>query len=216
MCKKLNIKKGDRYGKLIVLEELDTIRIPSGQTNRVFKCLCDCGNNTNVRLVHLSRGRTISCGCLIGRNKNKSENDIYIRKIWRAIQYRTKSNYADRRLYYDKGVVVCYEWINDYDSFYFWAKENGLKKGLHIDRIDGNGDYEPKNCRVVSPTVNANNRFNTFMVNYKGVNQPFMPLLRDMGLLKNEGAIRGRVKRGWSVDKAIDTPIRQGRYNKKK
>ena len=211
---KLDIRIGDKFNQLTVLKELPRKVLPSGQTNRTFLCVCDCGKQKEVRLVHLSRGRIKSCGCLKRVSNTKSET--YIRKIWRAIKYRTQPNYCERHLYYDKGIRVCEEWLNNYDSFKKWAETNELKKGYHIDRIDGNKGYNPNNCRVVTPTVNANNRENTFYVYYKGKKRALMMLLREKGLLENDGAIRGRIKRGWSVEKAIDTPIRKSNYVRSK
>lgn len=46
--------EGQRYGRLIVLEQVDSIK---------YKCLCDCGNITVVRGYNLHSGTTKSCGC---------------------------------------------------------------------------------------------------------------------------------------------------------
>ena len=42
-------------------------------------------------------------------------------------------------------------------SFVDWAKNNGYKKGMFIDRINPNGNYEPSNCRFVNAIINARN-----------------------------------------------------------
>lgn len=46
---------GNRYGRLLVLAE-------GGK--RSVRCRCDCGSEKEVRIYHLRRGRTQSCGCL--------------------------------------------------------------------------------------------------------------------------------------------------------
>ena len=211
---KLDIINGSKYGNFEVLEELPRLRLPSGQTNRVFMCSCICGRLKKIRLGHLTRCKINSCGCLNIKKKFKTEEDKYIRKIWRAIKYRTCSNYHEKHLYFEKGVRVCDEWINNYDSFYKWAIDNNLKKGLQIDRIDSNGNYEPSNCRVVTPVVNCNNRENTFRVKYNNKESAFMMLIREKGLLDSAGTIRARIKRGWSIIDAINTPIRKGNYKR--
>ena len=141
-----------------------------------------------------------------------SKEKQYIRKIWRAIKYRTAENYFQKHLYYDKGVIVCELWLNNYSSFESWALFNGLKKGTHIDRIDSNGCYEPNNCRVVTPIENANNKKNTFFVDYKGEKVAYHILLRKLNKIDSSRTIRRRIERGWTHTRAIDTPIRKGNW----
>jgi len=57
--------------------------------------------------------------------------------------------------YRGKGIKVCDEWINDIAGFCKWAVDNGWKKGLTIDRINSNGDYEPSNCRFITRSENS-------------------------------------------------------------
>lgn len=54
MADLVDLKK--KYGKLTILRELEVFRLPSGQTNRVFECLCECNNIKRVRWLHLKRG----------------------------------------------------------------------------------------------------------------------------------------------------------------
>ncbi len=66
-----------------------------------------------------------------------------------------KSNY---KWYGAKGVTVCDEWSgNKSEAFINWALSNGYREGLEIDRIDGNGNYEPRNCRWVTKYENIKN-----------------------------------------------------------
>lgn len=203
---KIDVNNGDVYGNLKIVKELKPLKTPSGQTNRYFLCACSCGNEKKVRLGHIRSGQITSCGCVYGFSKTEEER--YIRKIWRAIKYRTAPNYSESHLYYDKGVRVCGDWLNNYNNFKNWALENGLKKGLHIDRINGDKGYSPINCRVVTPTENANNRYNTAKVFYKGKEYPFMDLCR-IKKIKCDTTIRNRIKRGWTVEDAFDKKVRK-------
>lgn len=60
----------------------------------------------------------------------------------------------------NKEQVEKYEkWRKENPSkFRDWAIENGSKKGLQIDRINNDGNYEPSNCRFVTPLVNTRNK----------------------------------------------------------
>lgn len=55
---------GERFGKLLVLEEIGFITHTSGKRSRIYKCLCDCGNLCEVQHQYLTYGDTKSCGCM--------------------------------------------------------------------------------------------------------------------------------------------------------
>lgn len=211
--KRIELIKGQKFGKLTYIEEAESKRLPSGQINRIAKCLCDCGKTKEVRFLHLVRFRILSCGCIVKKIKGASKNPLS--KIWRAIKYRTAENYFERHLYYDKGIKVCDEWLNSCSSFISWSEKNGYKKGLQIDRIDNSKGYSPENCRWVSQKINVNNRDNTFMVYYDGKNQPITLLLEKLGKRNSYYTIRRRILAGWNHQKAIDTPIKEGNYKRK-
>lgn len=63
--------KGQRFGKLVVLEEAS---IKKEQTGVVWKCLCDCGNISYVISSSLISGNTCSCGCLVSKGNMKIKN----------------------------------------------------------------------------------------------------------------------------------------------
>ncbi len=80
-------------------------------------------------------------------------------KLWQDIRKRCsekcgKKNYP---FYYGAGVRVCAEW-QEFLPFYKWAKANGYRKGLIIDRKDGTKGYGPGNCRWVDVYLSAINR----------------------------------------------------------
>lgn len=49
-------------------------------------------------------------------------------------------------------------------------------------------------------------------VRYNGKNHALIDLIYEKGLIQHTAAIRRRIQRGWSAQKAIDTPINKGRY----
>lgn len=52
---------GKRFGNLVVVEKLESIKYTSGRTATEWKCLCDCGNYTNVITANLNNGHTTHC-----------------------------------------------------------------------------------------------------------------------------------------------------------
>lgn len=62
-----------------------------------------------------------------------------------------------------RGIRVCPEWLNDYQSFRKWALETEYdekkdRKYQSLDRINNDGDYCPSNCRWATMKEQNNNQ----------------------------------------------------------
>ena len=144
--------EGERYGKLVVMEEAEPIYSKTGKMIRRWKCKCDCGNITIVRHGDLRNGSTVSCGCYNYEKESAAKTHGYSRtkpgNVFEGMKQRCNNpknkNYEK---YGGRGIKICTEWLNDPKKFFDWAIKNGYKEGLSIDRIDVNGNYEPDNCR---------------------------------------------------------------------
>jgi hypothetical protein len=68
---------GDRYGRLVVLEEVSRVKYL-----RRYSCVCDCGRIIIAYQCNLRAGKSQSCGCLRDENVSKlfssGENEIII------------------------------------------------------------------------------------------------------------------------------------------
>ena len=61
-------------------------------------------------------------------------------------------------IYGGVGIIVCNEWLNDFEVFLKWSLENGWGKGLTFDRIKSSKNYYPENCRWTTMDVQLANR----------------------------------------------------------
>ena len=84
-----------------------------------------------------------------------------------------KSSYRNFKRWGGRGITVCSEW-HDMNVFFEWAQSNGYAKGLQIDRIDNNGNYEPLNCRFITHKENNNNKSTNVYITHNGVTKTRM------------------------------------------
>jgi len=112
----------------------------------------------------------------------------------------TKSNTGYPR-YGAKGITVCEEWINNPEAFINWALENGFKKGLSIDRIDGTKGYSPDNCRYVTMAEQMRNINCNVKITINGITKILADWSKETGIHRD--TIEGRIRRGLSPEEAI-------------
>lgn len=133
--------------------------------------LCSCGVIFKTRNTQVRQKRTKSCGCLQKevvrkqgyKNKKhghavsgaKKESPTY--NSWRSMIQRCQNDLHISFEYYKKrGIKVCDRWL---DSFQNFLDDMGERpKGMTLDRINNDGNYEPGNCKWSTPKEQANNR----------------------------------------------------------
>ncbi len=134
--------------------------------------------------------------------------------IWSAMIGRCETPSAGSYKWYGgKGVSVCPEWRNSYVKFKAWAKENGYKSNLTIDRIDSGKDYCPENCRWVSMKEQQNNRCNNHIITFNGETHTLSQWAEKIGLAPKTLS-RRIVDKHWSIEKALTTPLNLAKSNK--
>lgn len=112
-------------------------------------------------------------------------------------------NHPKYKNYGARGIKVCDEWNQKYGFYFFykWSMKNGWEKGLSIDRIDNNGNYDPSNCRWTDMMTQANNKRNTILYDYNGNKV----CSRDISILENVDCklLRKELSKGLSVEEAL-------------
>lgn len=163
------VKIGDVFGKLIVIDVHN--RHKKGTS---WLCQCECGNNVikyTSRLLGLNNRRPDkSCGCSENAQNGNVIKYPKIYKAWKSIQDRCYIVDRDNfERFGGKGIRVCDEWLDSFDSFLKWSLENGYSDEFNLNRIDITGNYEPNNCRWSTVYKQMQNR-GMFKNNKTGVN----------------------------------------------
>lgn len=102
--------------------------------------------------------------------------------------------------YGGRGIKVCSAWAR-FSAFREWALENGWRPGLTLDRINGDGDYEPGNCRWATYAEQRRNQPN---VQKDASGRAYVDIAADNGI--SQGAYKCRVRLGWPPHLAATTP----------
>lgn len=216
--KKLN--SGDKFGKLTYIEDAPSVFRDykcHSFIQRMAKCKCDCGNEVVVVLDSLSSGNTKSCGCAkrsVINGGDRKYNPLRLHQlygIWSGMCERCyNKNCHSYRWYGAKGVKICKEWRNDYNSFYYWAINNGWQKGLELDKdIKGSGKlYSPKYCMFVTHAEN-NEAHTKYFIEIKGCVLSAKKIGEAIGV--NPEVIRHRLRNKKPVDDIIKKYIENAR-----
>ena len=142
--------------------------------------------------------------------KGVSEQEIYndrrLRKIWESMLERCEyQKHKHFKTYGGNGITVCKDW-HKYIPFAKWAFSNGYSPELTIDRIDNSKGYAPDNCRWVTYKQQANNKTTNVRLEYNGVSKTMSEWAELLGM--NYTTLKERIRSGWSVEKALETPVR--------
>ena len=206
---------GQRFGNLTVIENVGVNR----WGEKMWRCLCDCGNETIIRGSALRSGKQTSCGC-IGRinmaqahikhgHCKRSEKKPRLYSIYSNLKDRCINPYNKAyKNYGGRGINVCPEWMNDFQAFYDWSMANGYKPGLTIDRIDNDKGYSPNNCRWTTYKVQANNTRRNYIVNFNGCKMTLQQFTDKVSCFSSSG-IKKMLEHGMTAEEIYQRALNE-------
>lgn len=166
---------GKVFGRLTVLGRApeDT---PGGNAKWLVRCSCENHTEFVVSGGSLTSGNTKSCGCYQKERASESsikwktdEEQKIIRRLYHMKDRCYNPSCQDYPEWGGRGIRICDEWLKDPSKFVEWAKANGFKPELSINRIDNNGPYSPSNCEWSSNADQQNNKRNNISFEIDGV-----------------------------------------------
>lgn len=173
-------------------------------------CGCDCGRITTVSGCNLRTGHAKSCGCLKNELIGKAHRTHGLVKIaeykaWGDMKARcyNKKNSGFKN-YGGRGITVCNEWKSSFEAFY---KDMGPKPSPKhsLDRIEVNGNYEPANCKWSTRREQNNNKRNIVILTHEGETKTLLDWSESLNLPHN--TLFMRLRKGWSIERALTTPL---------
>lgn len=144
--------------------------------------------------------------------KDKTEVPRWLlRERWRGMIRRTTDpNHRAYPAYGGRGIKVCERW-QTFDNF---LADMGptFRTGLTLDRIDVNGDYEPGNVQWATAEQQGRNRRDTVLISWRDRTLSIPDWADRLGIPAD--SLSRRLRRGWSVERALVHPVEPGPYTR--
>jgi len=193
---------GKTFGKWKAIELSE--KATSG--NFKWLCECSCGTRKEIDGNSLRSGKSTKCRhCFIPANKTKYSKDS-IHTVWSGMKDRCYNpNHKSYTNYGSRGITICGEWLNNPVKFYDWAYDNGYKKGMSIERIDVNGNYESTNCTFIPLENQSENRRNNHYIIMNGETKTLSEWCRVLSI--NRNTVKSRIRAGMSDVEALTKPV---------
>lgn len=199
---------GARYGRLVVVEEW--VRYPGRRGGWGAMCECECGTRRVVCVHHLVRGTTQSCGCLKLQRarENGSKRTTHrlrhtrVYKSWSSMRERClNQDHKSYRAYGGRGITICDRWLESVVSFRIDMGDP--PRGMSLDRIDVNGNYEPANCRWATGTEQQRNKRNNRLLTIFGETKCVSAWAVDARCAVPWTGFWKRLEAGWDAERAL-------------
>lgn len=200
-----------RFGSWTVLKRAGS----TSAGKAVWLCRCECGTESIVPTGDLKAGKSLICrSCSTTQFQTKHGHTIDGKvtrtfNSWANMLVRCgivghKRN-ANTRRYADRGIIVCERWLVFSNFLADMGECPG--EGHSLDRYpDNDGNYSPSNCRWATRREQMRNMSKNRHLVYRGETMCLAEAADRFGIPYK--ALHWRLDSGWSVQAAIETPMR--------
>src|ERR1035438_4343122 len=128
------------------------------------------------------------------------------------IQRCTNQNNPRWKDYGGRGIRVCLRWRNSFSAFFYDMGER--LKGMTLERINNDGNYEISNCKWASYLEQSQNSRHVKPFVFRGVEYTVRTASQTFRLPVT--TIRERIYCGWTIERTLTQPRQCQPYQKKK
>lgn len=134
-----------------------------------------------------------------GHTRNGAKSKTYL--AWSGMKGRCLNPNNQKYIHYGgRGIRVCDAWLDSFDNFLGDMGEVG--RGLSLERVDVNGDYNKANCVWATTETQANNKQNSRKITVDGRTQTIAQWSRETGLYRE--TIMRRLAKGIDPKKVLE------------
>ena len=198
----VEVEIGREFGRWVVVEKLDY--------KQKYTCRCSCGEEQNIRVYDLLKGKTSMCRVCSAENAKSpgipvSSTTEY--NTWIHINQRCHNpSNKDYKNYGGRGIQVYPLWRESYEAFVMYM---GNKPAPHytIERLDVNKGYEPGNVSWIPRNAQARNKRTNVRVTINGNTATVAEWVEGDLCSAPAKTVYKRIERGWEPRDAILTPV---------
>lgn len=180
----------------------------AGKGNAYWCCLCFCHQGAIVSGTNLRQGKTKSCGCATNILKTRQ---FTTHGMSRRREYRVWADMLNRcnnpslpnyKNYGGRGITICDSWRESFEAFYADMGDRPL--GLTLERENNELGYCKENCVWATTKTQHSNKRTNHWLTFNNETLTMTQWSEKVGI--ELMTIQLRLKRGWSIERALTTP----------
>ena len=136
------------------------------------------------------------------KREKHGKRNTRLYRIWSNVKTRCLNPHDPHyKNWGGRGITICEDWKNSFQSFYDWSMKNGYSEELTIDRINCHGNYEPSNCRWLTNLEQAKNKTTNIVITFNGKSMNCSEWAKELNL--GHDTVRQRYHKGYSPEECL-------------
>lgn len=211
MSKQIVVSVGERFGRLVIVKEVEGFKRPDGRIRRIFECICDCGNKHFVRLEGMRNQGTKSCGCINIENPPHLQHGMTDTRFYKILSgMKARCNNKNDSRYGGRGIECFWKTYEDFKDDMYESYQSHIQKfgqqNTTIERVNNSGNYCKENCRWATWNEQALNTRRNVFYEFNGMRLTLRQWAEEIGISRD--TLNSRVHQSkWSIEKVLTTPL---------